>query len=464
VDVVTAWRGLVLDLLLAFLVVGSLLLSSRVWTDPTRYEVARTEQPRVQPQPYAPTWTMPDIYRPVRIMVTLPDGQGTWSGPDSETYSRIWRAAKPLLQGLRPIGLPTVVGEGDLDAWRQGPVITLVLPLAMPLAEWADRWEWNAFGLRTESGHRVDRVVLFAGNPGGILFEGPEARLRMSHLFEPDLTELAGLVATIPVSDWRPHSALPDDKVDRLLHSPDIGHVALPRAIPVYPDRTAVLSRFFPDLSVVRQIDEKELKGADLGLTATSYTDGQKLVRIYDYGAIEYYAPDRAAGSLPPSFVQALNLAQNFVTAHGGWPQNVALTGWETVGNRVILTFDLHQGASNLPPVMTRHGFLRVTATADRVVHLFRDPAVQVDITGPNRPVISVREALRILSEERPWTRFEKVRDAALVYLLHEGPGRNALEPVWVISLTWGRPFYVRALAVPADGGGRLLSDVPRRP
>lgn len=460
----TARREFFLDTLLVGLVIASIFLSSKVWTDPTRYNSVQTDRPRVQSQPYVPEWTMPDIYRPTRVTVTLPDGTGAFGGPDSAVYSRVWRVVHPLLRSLRPIGIPRTVDDVDFEAWKELPSISLVLPVLAPFAEWGDRWGWNTFGLRSEVHLRIDRVILFLGDPGGMVFAGPTGNWQMIYLREPDLQALTELVHGLDASHLHEFAPLPADKAERETWVPSPGTIPLLELEVLQPDRVAVLNRFFPDLSVVRQIEENRSKSDDVDLNATSYTDGQKLIRIYNYGAIEYYSPDRSAGTAAPSFTQALTMAQDFVAAHGGWPQDIALTHWETIGNRVVLTFDLQKGVSGVPPLVSRHGYLSVGVTADRVVYLLREPSVRVMPTGPRRALTSVQDALGTLSEERPWTKFEKVRDVSLVYLSLSGHQQQMAEPYWVISLTWGPPYFIQALSLRESDGKRILPDLPIRP
>lgn len=445
-------RDRLLDALLAVLVLVSLVLSSRVWTDPTRYTSIPSDRPRVQSQPYVPEWTMPDIYRPEQVMVQLPDGRGTYGGPDSALYFQVWRQAKLVLQRLQPIGLPRPVPEAELEPWREGPMITLFLPVSQPLSEWADLWGWTVFGLRAEADFMVDRVYLFPKATGGVIFGGPAGRWRMINLTEPDLARFQEIIEGIEVQYLHAFEPLPTDRAVQEVQAPDPRFAPLLEMTAAQPDRAAVLSRFFPDLSVVRQIEEKRQNSDDLDQNATSYTDGQKLVRIYHYGAIEFYAPDRTVGTSPPTLSQALAMAEEFVTAHGGWPQEIVLTNWETLGNRITLTFDYRKGVSGALPTFSRHGFLKVEVAQDKVVYLFREPSPRLVPSGSNQALIDVQEALRHLAEEKLWTRYEKVRDAYVVYLFHSGHQRQVVEPYWVIHLTWGEPYYVNALAYTATG------------
>lgn len=435
------WNGL-----LAALVVLSLALSSRLWFGlpgeaPGEAPGMTAQQPQVS---FAPAEPLPgqalDLVAPRSIAVV--DGEHALEvTPGSPVYDALWGRTSRLLghvgNPLPPLLLP--VDDLALHAlFDKGPVVVVNLPVSLPLATWATEWQWHDVTDLPALQTQVDRLLLFLNAPGRIVFYGRDSATEL-FLASGDQTNL--LTA---VDDLR--TAHADQFTSKLWVSPgggvrvDLGVTVPAKAAQVRPalvqpgavPSTDFATRFFPDMSVVR-----EIINADHSVT---YTDGYRLLRLQSSGVVDYVAAGAALTSKVPPFRKGLQIATDFVLTHGGFPEGVQLTGVRTLGGSLRLTF-----SKAGPTLVLGKPLLQVDVAGDRVVHysslpdwLSQGHAAPVELVTPER-------AVQAVFDQVPGARWEVIHAIALgtVYV----PGQSQVRPAWVIWLDFRPdPLWVDAI------------------
>ncbi|HYG60651.1 MAG TPA: hypothetical protein VD902_21465 [Symbiobacteriaceae bacterium] len=435
--------------LLAILVVLSIGLSAWVWFPPGRGDQVGSKEPSVQSTPTSLQGVMPDVFRPERIYVRKANNQIALLPAGSVSYKRVWRGAQDVLIGMRAATVPSLDGDPDPAT----PSITLVFPTALTIGEWADRWKWTTTGSRSFS-LKVDRVTMYLDEAGPVYFTGAmSGPNRLGPMSSDELEMLKELVANIEPELFRPYRQIsvkdPTIRIEPGVVVPDITDVPVASLGVRKPDNVEEVARYFPDLSVVRQIEERE---------ARSFSDGLRVLRITSGGQLEFRivhtlgtAPDRT---------KALNAANEWVGQNGGWPQEMVLSSFSQQPGRTTMVFDLRM--DGVYPVETATGALGVEVTIDRdeagnarntVTQYRRYPDLMPHFGQTKRPIISPERAVQNLLARYPsFLLFEDIREIHLAYLVRP-PGKAGggnewvLEPAWVI-LVGEQPMYVPAATV----------------
>lgn len=437
-------RDTFLNGLLACLVVSSLLLSIRLFFPPDEVPLLGDGGGSVEAP--LPEWQaqMPDVYRPERIYVQPEPGQAALVALGSEAYESLWPALQAVLSGMQPDWSHPSETERAVV-----PSITLALPAPFTAAEWSEVWGWDPPAVAVSS-MKIDRVRFDLGTSGAILLAGPAGTAYPIGTLAPEqLTDLQALVGQLPpdlLVEQRPlESANGEYRVLPGLTVPNLSTVPWARVSVLSPDLRREGSRYFPDPSVARQIDEKE---------AQSLTDGQRLLRAASSGVLEYRTTGSAGSA--PDLAKAQDLVGPWVGTRGGWPSEIVLTGYWQQQGATTLQYEVR-----LPgplPVETAGGALEIQLTAgsragqpDTVVAMRRYPQLLPAFdTKVALPVILPEEALAAAEKNFPSALlFETVRDLYLAYLVLPGsqPGDVGwqIEPVWVIQAGESR-LYIPAL------------------
>jgi len=432
-------------LLLAASVVTSLALSVHVWYPTQELFGQSTTEPSLQRQPPPSVREMPEVFRPERILIRTDAGDQAQVHAGSTAYAPLWRLIRETITGLEVSG-----GAYLVDALPEqaaiAPQIQLHLPIALMVSQWADLWNWDAPVLRNGA-IWVDRLTIALGDPGAVYLSGPLGY----HLYLADLRPEQGPALRNQLQRLDPGLF----QAFRALDLADLGLTALPDVqVPVVdlvpPAQVAVAlpeqrdeeARYFPDLSVVRQIDERD---------ARSLTDGLRLLRITRTGILQYRTADAAAASATPEMERALELAQQWVGSRGGWPQDLVLRRYVHEPGRGRLEFAVQTGGPY--PVESLPGAVQVhVSAAQRVVYFEKAPTVvNVTFNGQPQPVIAPEEALRQALVDEPSLTTEPIRAMYLAYMLHvfpAGSGQWVAEPTWVVQVA-DRRVYVPAVARP---------------
>lgn len=429
--------------LLVLLVLGSVLLSFRLLFPPEEMAMGEGNASVQSPLPEWQT-QMPDVYRPERIYIQPDSTKTALLAAGSEPYSAMWAAAQEILTGLEPDWDAVTTGTEH----AAGGDITLVLPAPLTLTDWAEVWGWDT-PTSSLSSIQIDRVRLQTGSVSAVTLSGPDGfAYTVAFLSEEQTQALQEQVADLDSALFVEQRPLNASSLRILpgLTVPVLDSVPWARVSARNPDSHWEGSSYFPDPSVVREIDERY---------AQSFTDGQRLLRITTSGVMEYRAAD-ALGTAPALY-RAQRLVRDWVGARGGWPEDIVLVGYSRQEGTTSLTYEMR-----LPgplPVETANGALQIEVTAglrggqpDTVVALRRYPQLLPAFDSKVMlSVIPAEEAVAVAEKTFPSAMLqEMVRDCYLAYLVQPGtdPGDVGwqIEPVWVIQAGEVR-VYIPALS-----------------
>lgn len=426
-----------LDGLVFLFVIISILLSSRIWFPADPGIRAAAKEARVEAQPAGVDRRMPDLFRPERILVKRRDGAVAVLQMGTGPYNQAWALSQSVLTRLRPAVTLAASPESDEEA-VQTDAITLLLPAPLRLSEWSEHWNWNSFGF-SNLALRMDRVTFETGKRQGVYMAGPLAgAYRASPLTESEIEAVSGLVNAMDKSlFFSPRRLNIGDLSVRALRDvwvPNAQTMPLGGVRPQKPIQTVEEARFFPDLSVVREIQEQG---------ATSFTDGQRLLRLAGDGILEYRTAD--IRGYAPELFRGIAYLQEWVAQHGGWPQDLVLTRFAQDSGKARFQFDLRMQGPY--PVETVGGALLIDLiSVDRVTYLKRFPDfVSVTFTKAQVSIISPEEALKSAIDPVPAFLFEPIRHVEPVFLLQlqgvTGQFEWSLEPAWLFLVGDGRVY-----------------------
>jgi regulatory protein YycH of two-component signal transduction system YycFG len=428
---------------LAVLVVLSIMLSAQAWYPSERVGGLFTKGPSVQVSPPSQEVIMPEVFRPERIYVRQKDSAVALLPAGSVPYKRLWREVQDILIGLNAVTAPTHLDEET----EQDPtdVVTLVMPLSLTVQQWAEQWQWETSGLRNFS-LKVDRITLQLGATPVIRLAGPTGAVyRVSPIAQVSYKGIKEIVTGLEPAQFATYRplALKDSSLRIMagLLVPATTEMPVAALQSTKPDYTLEKARYFPDLSVVRQIDEKD---------ARSFTDGQRWLRITSGGQLEYSLAHTPG--IAPDLARAKTAVSEWVGSHGGWPQELVLGWYTSQPGRTVLRFDLRMDGPF--PVESSEGALRLELTTSRapgeepittVTHFKRYPELIPAFSRTTLPVITPERALQRMSGQfAPLLLFEEVREMHLAYLIaySDKVGANwVLEPIWVIQVGEKRIF-----------------------
>lgn len=436
-------RNALLDLLLVVLVLTSVLLSVRIWYPEPLFGSADTTEPSLQLQPAPIVREMPEIFRPERVAIRRRDGLRAELHAGFPTYRTSWQRVRKALTGLDVRdGAPLIdeVPRGEAEA----PVLELYLPTALQVRQWAELLQWRTASLRNGS-ILVDRVIVTLGERAAVYLSGPPGfNLFVADLPEAERTALATHVERLDPGLFRPYRELILDDLAVTAEPgvvvPDVAEVPAAQVDVSMPDLWEEEVRYFPDVTLVRQIDEQD---------ARSLTDGRRVLRVTGAGLLQYRTAEGSGEAAAPTLEQALETAGRWVGSRGGWPQDVVLHRYVREAGVGKLAFEVHTGVRY--PVQSLPGAIQVhVSAADRVVYFERSPTVvNVSFEGEPLPLISPEAALAHALPAAPVLAAEPVRSMYLTYLLKppaEAGARWTAEPTWVIQ-AGHTEVYVNAVA-----------------
>jgi len=424
------YKNLLLNGALAVLVVLSTYLSAQVWFPSDQIQPPGFSEAQVETPPPDLNRGMPEIYRPEHLIITRGDGQTALLTSGSSSYLEVWRWTQFVLSYAHP-ALPGGVNNATPTRAEDASSITLILPIVMRVSDWAERWGWQSAGLPF-SLLGVDRVIIQLGSEAGIYLQDVNGKRHgLSLLFDSERIELADMIDRMDSYLFYPDRKL-DLKDQYVTIHPgllvqDVALVSRARVQVRKPVDSTERLRFFPDISVVRQIEERD---------ARIFTDGQRLLRLTNSGLLEYRTAD--VPGVAPDFPRALQSAREWIGSHGGWPTDLVLGWFAQELGKARLQFDYR--LSGPIPVETADGAIRIDMNADRVIQFRRYPDI-VEITTDQwqLSVIKPEDAVRIAAQEISLFLFESVRQVHMAYLLREGrdsdPTDWVLEPCWVIKV-----------------------------
>ena len=437
-------RELLLDLLLAVLVLTSVLLSVRIWYPEPLFGAADTAEPSLQQQPIPIVREMPEVFRPERVVVLSAEGGRAELHPGFPTYAASWQRIRTALTGLDIRGGATLIDEVPRGA-EAAPVLELYLPTALQVSQWADLLRWETSLLRNGS-ILVDRVTMTLGERAAVYLSGPPGfNLYLAELPEARRLSLVAHVERLNPALFGQYRELALEglgvRAEPGLVVPDVAELPAAEVHVSMPDLREEEARYFPDLTLVRQIDEHD---------ARSLTDGRRLLRITGAGLLQYRTAEGSGETGAPTLEQSLEAAGTWVGSRGGWPQDVVLHRFVRDAGVGKLVFEVHTGARY--PVQSLPGAMQVHVSAtDRVVYFERTPTV-ANVTFLDDDMLSLIQpeaALAHALPAAPVLASEPVRAMYLTYLLKppaDVGGQWTAEPTWVIQ-AGQTEVYVNAVA-----------------
>lgn len=178
------------------------------------------------------------------------------------------------------------------------------------------------------------------------------------------------------------------------------------------------VEKFFNDFSIVRRIQEKD--------GAVIYTDGQRGLRIYPNGALEYNFPGNKEKK-DLGFYDTLNIAVDFINTRGGWPQEAYLSSFslEKSDDSVIYKFNFRIRLEGYP-VISDEEYFCVSVEGNQVKNFYKN-IIKAETTGQTMDLISPIRALDIAVAQK---NVKKIDDIYPAYYIKN----NSINPVWIIK------------------------------
>ena len=291
--------------ILTFLVLASLVLSYLLWYGAPPYEVSKPiTSERIH---FSSSRTLAEMVTPDRVIYTPEEELYHVFRPGQDLYQAGVNALKAALQQAQ--SLQPVTQEEGLQAW-QGQGVFLEYQYPYPLGAMAGveasldvaafylppqgekAWlqtatgDYYRLGLQ---GNGPDRLQRFSGAQGLIAYRKAD---------QSDIP--AGMDVTFRRQIYLPLAELPLPSLQWERENLDYQRL---------------LNVFFIDMSLVRRIEEQD--------GAVIYTDGQKGVRIYSGGAVEYTMAGGRGRLL--SGERALSMAGEIIALYGGWSSSLHL-------------------------------------------------------------------------------------------------------------------------------------------
>jgi len=453
---------------LIVLVLASLLLSARLWGG---YDAEPVD---TQPEPPGGVQVPNTLFYPQ--WAVFHDGSGDERRDANHREMRVGSPGfldimshlQKILQGIHPADFEPAGGE-EFYAHirlqeRQRRGITMLLAGSIPLDLWL-------LGLGEVRDHLpeiprlpVDRILLYQGDSSGeggapavhlclgssrgwltAKYDGP-----LALAVDWELDEAAGglELALSQAVNWEdlvlePGIFVPQEPpmVPTLLGARSLGEEEL------------LAPPFFPDPSVVRRIDERT--------GVTTYTDGQRQLRISPVGVVEYAVAGNGGTPVTDEW-SALSQAVSFWRATGVGTDRGRLMEVIAAPNERGTSYTFRFGCSTggSPLVAGRAPVSVTVGTAG--IQAFSAIGVDTREAVAPRPAIPAYSALKSLaglSDLPPWDKH--VSRLYLAHLLDQSSQQEAvLRPVWMVETAAGGRYAVNAYS--GEVCLSLWGDAPR--
>jgi regulatory protein YycH of two-component signal transduction system YycFG len=420
---------------LFYLVIMSLFLSIKIWFQvPTPGEIT-------QPTGDSGVGQNPNIVSslsPKKIIVKLGNGQFTQLLQENEFYLGFWAVGQDVLIEMLSQMPEKEPGSVPLSS---GPLVEMVFGLPVDMSLWHNLFIGKPY---TEGNDFLVESLILDIKKGMAVLKGNDglysARVNLSD------ADLIGLAETIEATGFTPYRRL-EELNDRLPAAKDVlvpvGEIKIPRIViqkeNTSPERLA--RKFFSDMSIVRKIEEKD--------GATIYTDGRLGLRIYKDGAVEYNHTSSSASESNTDLYRAFNLADQFISTHGGWPAGVYLDSIKpgTSQGRDGYTFTFNNRFSGLPMIGAKNA-IEVSVNGLMVISYYKNFSSQAEVVGDYSSVIGASQAVDLIATSYDGFVSEsekglKITDMFLAYYLSE----DLYEPVPVWAVQFGGMYvYVNSL------------------
>jgi regulatory protein YycH of two-component signal transduction system YycFG len=406
---------------LGILVLASLVLSYLLWFGAPTYEFSKPiTSERIQ---FSSSRSLLEMVTPDRVIYTPEEGLYHIFRPGEDLYQVASNALRVTLQEVE--GLQPASKEEGLEAW-QGPGLCLEYQYPFPWQASAGGespplkvkafrllWEGEAAWLVTVEGdyYKMD----LPGSRLDLLKRILEAQGLMAYR-KADLDDIpAGMNVTFRRDIYFPLEEL---------------------SLPVLQwereklDYERLLKVFFIDMSLVRRIEEKD--------GAVIYTDGQKGVRIYSGGAVEYTMAGGRGRLLAGE--RALAMAGEIIALYGGWSSSLHLwvpPGFELPGARQKLFFLPYVEGK---PLISPEGGVSLSVTEMGAQTYFRQllaPTTEALSAGTTISAsLALERALEYVAEERGvQTKLEITGFYPGYYHRHPLSEQKQILPAWFLEV-----------------------------
>lgn len=360
-------------------------------------------------------------------------GQGQWQvlQPWDESYAAAWDVLNAL---FRVSGTPEASGSPEDEMVppqeEDSLQIRFSFPASTPLSIW--------FPSPSLAEVSVDTLIWYEKEPHLVwLRDGDNwQRIGLQPVPEELLERVSVAFNNAPQYwatdelEWQPLTVATGQE----LLLPNNPLVVAPRVLKKENlDTEKLLRSIFVDIALVRRIEERD--GAFI------YTDGQRGLRLFDHGELEYTSPKSEPGSEAMERIPALRRTAQYLQLLGGWPEHIFLDSMIATEK---LSWNTRQWDTyHVSFLSVQHGMPLIGARAP-ITLLFSDRGVvyynrQVKILGENidepTAMIDPRLATPVILDKLE----QESVDAALsdVYAAYYVRDSIALQtvcqPVWVL-------------------------------
>jgi hypothetical protein len=386
-------------------------------------------------------------------------GQPYWETASPPAYKQVtFGELRPLQEQIRPV---LRLGEDDkwlqLQPWdegyqaawewlswlfrpRQVPVSTtlpefggLQVRLNFMLPVETNWWVTN----RQLRGLEILQAAWFAEAPQTIWYQTASGRWLRGELTLPEQWEeqLPALFAA--------GLELRTAAAEELALEPVSAGVLLPQAVPELAvhaitaenlESDELLGSFFVNPALVRRIEEGD--GAEI------YTDGQKGLRLFRHGELEFNAPENEPGSAPQSLAEILKQGAQYLQLMGGWPDHLYLqkvhrtersANWEQRYTQTLVFQSVQKGIPLLSakPAVSLYFSDRGVINYQRQIYLLGSP------TGTAEPLVKPQQAVAAVADQLAAEGAEEQLAAVSpVLYFHSFVTRQSYaRPAWLVEL-----------------------------
>ncbi len=417
--------------LLAFLVLTSLIFSYTLWYGAPPYEFSKPiTSERIH---FSNPRSLSELIMPYRVVFSQEEGLYHVFAPGQELYQT---AVSIFRSTLLTAGLEPATREEWLAAQEEAG-LRLDFRYPYPLKV-VDRPEMPA--LNTTSYY----ISLRGSDAWLMTLAGDCYRVNLT-ASRLDLLRRFSDAQDLTVYRLADNSDLPPE-----VNATFIGDIFLPLqdiSLPVrqWEQETLDLERllrvFFIDMSLVRRIEEKD--------GAVIYTDGQKGVRVYPAGAVEYTMAGGRGGLL--SGEQALSMAGEIIALYGGWTADLFAwvpPGFDTPQSRHQLLFVPYVEGR---PLISSVGGISLSVTERGAHSYFRNLVLPVaELQGANTVIpasLALQLAIEYAVEEGDGLGPVQITDFYLGYYLREPFGvHKQVLAAWFLEMDRGGLVVINAI------------------
>jgi len=425
-------------IILVFLVGLSVVLTGILWFG-VRPLPAVNLSPAEDPIQLGLTKETIDLLIPVRALVALEDGSLALLEPGSPLFQEGWAEVVGKMEQkelwLQPPSWEPAPGPPDLvpGTWQWD------FPLALSLDCWRDLLHHEAGNGGTAPA--MARLIL---TPGGEAYICDEEGAY--YPWDLDLR--------LPLPDAAGLPLYRQPEVEGFTFAPGVYVPAEELFLPVLGATVetlpaeSVASTFFVDMSLVRRIKERD--------EAVIYTDGQRALRLYPSGVLEYNFPGLQEKTATLSFLTAWERSRLFVEQHGGWPPEIRageITG-EVHDGAQHFRLNYYQYQKGIPLRLPRPA-LSLSVNSGGVVTYERLVVTPYQIDYP-RSLVNPLDLLAAAARGQEEKETEvHVTGISLAYFGRPAGGREyLLEPVWIIEMDGEQFFYAAQSGKPVRPPG----------